>query len=66
MCAFSPGDLVRVHPGAPYPGGETGEIIMPEMHGIRDGYWLEIDSTCEILWVPAAALDPIEEAGDPR
>lgn len=56
MNTFRPGDRVRIDTEAPYYAGQAGRIDAPHAQDHMPGYWLHLDGTAELVWVPAAAL----------
>ncbi len=59
--AFSLGEPVRVHDGAPLYAGRAGTVATPAFEDGRFGYWLRLGTALE--WVPAVALDRIKAVG---
>lgn len=56
MNTFRPGDRVRIDAEVSHYAGRTGVIDAPHAQDHMPGYWIRLDGTAGLVWVPAAAL----------
>lgn len=60
MTTYAPGDTVRVRDDAPHDAGHTGVIDIAQVRDGMHGYWVLMTDPRQLVWIPAAALDPVE------